>query len=100
MYAGFTGLLGGFLAVICSPSLGVHLTTLCSTTSNLTLYCAATCAHACTNPSKVSTLGAALSEPAPFLHFAKITAAVVSVHLAPTSPHARTVCSHCSGRMP
>ena len=100
MCLGRTGLLGGFLPAASSPSLGVHLSTLFATTSKVTAYSAATCAHACTKPSKVSTLGAALRDPAPFLHLAKITAAVVSEHLAPTSPHARTAASHCSGRMP
>ena len=73
----------------------------CATTSNLTEYCAATCARdACANPSKDITFGASERDPAPVLHLAKMTAAHASAHLALMSPHARIVASHASGFMP
>ena len=76
------------------------MNTLSLTTSNLTEYSDATCAIACAKPSNVITLGAMLLLPAKCLHLAKMTAAVPSVTLAPISPHARTVASNASGRIP
>ena len=87
-------------AAFCASVRGVHLNTLSLTTSNLTEYSDATCAIACAKPSNVITLGAALLPPARCLHLAKMTAAVPSVTLAPISPHARTVASNDSGRIP
>ena len=95
---GFCGALGEDAPS--APSLGVHLTTRCATTSNLTEYCAATCAHACAKPSNDITFGASERDPAPVLHLAKMTAAHASAHLALMSPHARIVTSHASGFMP